>query len=397
VRKIAANYIVTGNKPPLKYGILICENDGTVVEVIDTGGKLHEQAGLEYYSGILVPGFVNAHCHLELSHLKGKIPPQKGLPGFLGEIYKLRNAPLEIMEAAARKADFEMKSSGIAAVGDVSNSEISLQIKKQSTLRYHTFSEAFGFLPSRAEKALLLAEGVQHLFLNAGLPSSVTPHSVYAVSEPLFQMIAEKTLIEESILSLHYLESKAEEELVREGTGPLADHYSNNLLFDVSQRRPMNKNSLDYILQLIPSANQLMLVHNTFISEHEVGLIHKNRESDNTFFVICPNSNLFIENRLPPVMLLRDEHLNICIGTDSLASNNQLSVLQEMITLQQHFPHIKLEELIQWGCLNGAKALKIDDRFGSFEKGKTPGINLITGADLQNLQLTPGCRVKVLL
>ena len=397
MRKIAATYIYTGNHPPLKYGILICENDGTIIEAIDTGGTLHEQAGLEYYNGILVPGFVNAHCHLELSHLKGKIPPQNGLPGFLGEINKLRNAPFEIVEAAAKKADFEMKSSGIAAIGDVANSDITLEIKKQSSLWYHTFSEAFGFLPSRASKAFLLAEGVHKLFLTAGLSSSVTPHSVYAVSEPLFRTITDKAVKEEIILSVHCLESIAEDELIRKGTGLLADHYTNNLLLDISQRKPVNKNTAEYILQFIPSAIRLLLVHNTFISKKDISNILQCRESYNTFFVVCPNSNLYIGNTLPPVMLLRDEQLNICIGTDSLASNNQLSVLHEMITLHQHFPQLKLEELIQWGCLNGARALSIDDRFGSFETGKKPGINLLTGVDLQLLHLTPRSGVKVLL
>jgi aminodeoxyfutalosine deaminase len=396
VRKIAATYIVPGNQPPLKYGILICENDGTIIEVVDTGGKLYEQAGLEYYSGILVPGFINAHCHLELSHLKGIIPPQTGLAGFLGYVNQLRNAPIEFIEAAAKKADLEMKTSGIAAAGDISNSDTTLQIKRQSNICYHTFAETFGFMPSRAEKAFMLAERVQKLFMDAGLPSTVTAHSPYAVSETLFRMIADKALLEESLLSVHNQESMAELELLRQGTGPLADHYTNNLLLDISHWKPTVRNPMEYLLQFIPVKNQLLLVHNTYTSENDISMLKKHRESFNTFVIICPNSNLYIENRLPPVMLFRNETLNICIGTDSLASNDNLSVLQEMITLQQHFPQIKIEELIQWGCLNGAKALNIDDRFGSFEKGKKPGINLITGVDLQNLQLKRACRVKVL-
>jgi aminodeoxyfutalosine deaminase len=396
VRKIAATYIFPGNQPPLKYGILICENDGTVIEVVDTGGKLYEQAGLEYYSGIIVPGFVNAHCHLELSHLKGKIPHHTGLPGFLGYINQLRNAPSETIETAAKKADSEMKTSGIAAAGDISNSDLTLQIKRHSNIYYHTFAEAFGFMPSRAEKAFMLAEDVQKLFVNAGLPSTVTAHSPYAVSETLFRMIADKALQEECILSVHNQESMAELELLRQGTGPLADHYTNHLLLDISHWKPTVQNPMEYLLQCIPVNNQLLLVHNTYTSQNDISLLKKYREDFNTFIIICPNSNLYIENRLPPVMLFKEENLNICIGTDSLASNDNLSVLQEMIILQQHFPQIKLEELIHWGCLNGAKALNIDDRFGSFEKGKKPGINLITGADLQNLQLAPTCRVKAL-
>ncbi|HKL31088.1 MAG TPA: amidohydrolase family protein, partial [Tangfeifania sp.] len=120
------------------------------------------------------------------------------------------------------------------------------------------------------------------------------------------------------------------------------------------------------------------------------------RNPENTFLVLCPNSNLYIENRLPDVTLFRKNNLNICLGTDSLASNSRLSVLNEMITLQQYFPEISLEEMIKWATFNGARALQTKSRFGSFETGKKPGVNLITGADLKNLKLTSKCKVKKL-
>jgi cytosine/adenosine deaminase-related metal-dependent hydrolase len=113
--------------------------------------------------------------------------------------------------------------------------------------------------------------------------------------------------------------------------------------------------------------------------------------------VFCPNSNLYIENQLPPVFLFRKENLNICLGTDSLASNHELSVLAEMITLQIHFPEIKLEELVCWATLNGAKALKMENRFGSFEVGKNPGVNLISGIDFKTMKLTEKSKVKRLI
>ncbi|MFV0266097.1 MAG: amidohydrolase family protein, partial [Draconibacterium sp.] len=111
----------------------------------------------------------------------------------------------------------------------------------------------------------------------------------------------------------------------------------------------------------------------------------------------CPGSNLFIENALPPVELFRKHRMNICLGTDSLASNTALSILKEMITLQQHFPDIQLEELISWACVNGAEALHISDTFGSFDAGKKPGVNLLTDVQLKNLQLTEHTKVKRLL
>ncbi len=397
MRKIAATYIFPVNGLPLKNGIIVCRNDGTIAKTIDTGGSLKEEHGLEYYSGILVPGFVNAHCHLELSHLKGKIPEKTGLEGFLGEINRLRNQEDENTETAIKQADFQMGNSGTVAVGDISNSILSVETKRTSKIYYHTFAEAFGFHPSRAERAFDFACFVESMFRENGLQASVVPHSAYSVSAPLFKKISQKAKTEKSILSIHNQESLSETRFFTDGTGPIANHLQNNLGLDLSHWKPAGINSLGFILQFLPRENPLLLVHNTFTTKTDIAELKKQRSAENTFLVLCPNSNRYIENQLPPVPLFQKEKLHLCLGTDSLASNHQLSVLAEMITLQQHFPEIELEELVKWATLNGAKALGVDDRYGSFDPGKKPGINLVTGIDWKNLKLTEQSKVKRLV
>jgi aminodeoxyfutalosine deaminase len=397
VRKIAATYIFPGNGKPVKNGILVCENDGTVIEIIDSSGDMKEQAGLEYYSGILVPGFVNAHCHLELSHLKGLIPENAGMEGFLKEINRLRKENFENAVEIYRKADRKMWYNGIVAVGDISNTTATIQVKINSKIKYHTFVESFGFHPARAEKSFSIAEMVQSEFNQAGLITSIVPHSSYSVSEPLFQKIVETALHEKSILTIHNQESKAEADFFSERKGPIAEHFRDNLDIDISHWKPAGKSSLEFLLQFITAENQLLLIHNTFSGKADIELVKSRRSIGNTYFVLCPLSNLYIENQLPPVELFQHENLNICIGTDSLASNHQLSVLAEMLVLQQNFPEIKLEELIKWACFNGARALKMDAQLGSFEKGKKPGVNLISGIDFKKMKLTEKSRVKKLI
>ncbi|MBT3385220.1 MAG: amidohydrolase family protein [Prolixibacteraceae bacterium] len=394
MRKIAATYIFSGNRPPIKNGILICENDGTIVEIIENQGELKEQANLEYYSGILVPGFVNAHCHLELSHLKGKVEEKTGIGNFIGKINKSRNADHEQIESEIYKADRRMWAAGIAAVGDISNTGSTIKAKQKSKIFYHTFVETFGFLSERAERAFEISRLVQNNFRELGLKASIVPHSPYSVSGSLFNKIKENASAERSVLTIHNQESNGERQFFKNGTGPIANHLKNNLGIDISHWKPTGKSSLVSILEFLPAENQLLLVHNTFTKKGDIETLKKQRSLQNTFFVLCPNSNLYIENQLPPVTLFQRENLNICLGTDSLASNQNLSVLGEIITLQQNFPEIELEELINWACFNGARALRIEDKFGSFEPGKTPGINLITGVDLQNLKLLRKSKVK---
>lgn len=397
MRKIAATYIFTGKQAPIKNGMLVCEDDGTIAEVIENKEPLKEESGVEYYSGVLVPGFVNVHCHIELSHLKGKIEEKTGIGGFIGQINRLRNSTEGEMLKAIQVADRLMWAAGIAAVGDISNTLLSIPVKQKSAIHYYTFVETFGFHPSRAERAFELAKAVKEELDRKNLPASIVPHSPYSVSVELFKKIEEEAKKELGILSIHNQESEGESQFYFNGTGPIADHLQNNLGLDISHWQAPGISSLESVLGRIPTENQLLLVHNTFTKEEDIQTLLQKRSGKKTFMALCPNSNLYIENTLPPIELFQKYGLNICLGTDSLASNHQLSVLQEMITVQKYFPDISIQELLGWACLNGARALGFVKELGSFEKGKKPGVNLLTGIDLRQLKLTEKTRVKRLV
>lgn len=397
MRKIAATYIFPVNRPPIKNGILICQNDGTIVDVIDNKGELKEESGLEFYSGILTPGFVNTHCHLEFSHLQGKIKENTGIGEFIGQINRLRNEEKEQIKKSIQVYDRKMWASGTAAVGDVSNSAITLDTKQKSNISYHTFVESFGFHPTRATKSFEYAQAILSEFETNKLSASIVPHSPYSVSALLFEKIKTKALETKNILSIHNQESKGESEFYKTGTGAIANHLQNNLGIDISHWKSTGKSSLASVLKYFPVENKLILVHNTFTEKKDLEELQNARSLQNTYFSLCPNSNLYIENQLPPVSLFQKENLNICLGTDSLASNHQLSILAEMITLQQNFSEIELNELVKWATINGAKALALDKHFGSFEAGKKPGINLISGIDFKNMKLSTHCKVKRLI
>lgn len=396
MRKIAATYVFPGTGSPLKNGILVCSDEGTIIDILDRSDSFCEEAGVEFYSGILVPGFVNAHCHLELSHLQNKIEKHIGFSSFLREINLLRNEPGN-KEKAMQVADRKMWAAGIAAIADVSNSDISLAIKQKSKNYYHTFVEVFGFHPSRAERAFLKAEEVLVLYRKADLSASIVPHSPYSVSYELFGKVLKEAEKNGNVFSIHNQESKAETEFFLSDESDISKHFINNLNLDTTHWKPTGKSSLQSVLHYLPKENQLLLVHNTHTQKQDIEALKKYRKLQNTFFVLCPNSNLHIGNELPPVNLFREEKLQICLGTDSLASNSELSILQEMLTIQQNFPDISLEELLDWSTVNGAKALNINDTFGSFEKGKNPGVNLISGIDFKTMKLTPNSKVKRLI
>jgi len=360
MRYISAHYVFPVSSPPLRNGIVCVSDDGCIIDVIDVGGKLKERERLEFYNGILVPGFVNAHCHLELSHLRNAIKPRCGLPDFITSIGNLRKASDENILEAAKNADEEMTKNGIVAVGDISNNAGTLCIKRNSRIRYHTFVEVFGLDDHRANEIIAAAKQTKQKYDNAGLSASLAPHAVYSMSQELWEILHQSYQSSSpQVISIHHQEGDEEK---------------------VNGQRSTVK-------ECLWGGMRCLLVHNTFSTKDD---LLKYTQPEKFYFVLCPCSNLFIQNRLPDLQLFVSQKLceNTCIGTDSLASNTTLSILEEMKIIQQHAPEISLEMLLQWATLNGALALGFDHLLGSFEKGKTPGVNLITGIDFDLMQLT---------
>ena len=365
MRYISAHYIFPVSSPPLRNGIVCMNNDGCIVDIIDTGGKLEERERLEFYNGILVPGFVNAHCHLELSHLRNVMKPHGGLLDFITSIGKLRKADQETILDAAKKADEEMTRNGIVAVGDISNNADSLCIKRNSRIRYHTFVELFGLDDRRANEIFVAAQQAKQEYDNAGMAASLAPHAVYSMSQALWETLHQSYQSSPpQVVSMHHQESSEE--------------------------------IISRINKCLQMASRCLLVHNTFSTKDD--LTEYISDHGRYYFVLCPGSNLFIQNRMPDLQLFTSQELceNTCLGTDSLASNTSLSILEEMKIIQQYAPDISLEMLLQWATLNGARAFGFDRLLGSFEKGKTPGVNLITGLDFDRMQLTAESAVKTL-
>jgi len=396
VRRISASWIFTLSGSVLKNGTIEVDESGTITELYKSPVST-DSRDTEYFEGIIIPGFVNAHGHLELSHLKNRIPAKQGIGRFIGEINKLRPAEdWEIIEAAM-EADKNMFQAGIVAAGDISNTAITLDVKKRSSIEWLTFVETFGFHPARANLAIEMALTLHAQFKAANLPASIVPHSPYSVSDELFSEIYNLEGRECNILSMHNQESMEENRFFESGDGPILEHITRNLGLDATHWHPSGRSSLETVLPKLSSSLPLLLVHNTFTTLRDLHFLKEHRGNLSTWLVLCPNSNLYIENQLPPVSLFRSENMHCCLGTDSLASNTGLSVFSEIKTLHHHFPDIPLEELFTWACLNGAKALGMGDRYGSLEVGKKPGILLITPADPETGALLPESEIRRLV
>jgi len=391
MKSFKADYIYPVCADPIKNGIVTVDDFGKIRAVIDPG-LLPEtyNAPVEQVNGIICPGFINTHCHLELSHLKEKVKQGTGLVNFIIDIQKNRGTDSAQVLDAATRADSEMYENGIVAVGDISNTNSTIAIKTGSKLYYHSFIETFGFLPDRATTVFDNALALLNEF--KPLSCSITPHAPYSVSKELFKLIQKYSDTGHNLISIHNQECEDENKFYRYKLGSFNDLYA-HFRMDISHFKPQARNSLQSILPLLTNKQEVLLVHNTCTNLKDIYFIK--RFDRKIHFCFCPNANLYIEGMLPKIELFIGQGYNITLGTDSLASNNKLCILSEMRTIQEKFPSITTRQLIEWGTLNGAKYLGIDDERGSIEPGKTPGLNLITGLDGQ--KITPETKVRRLV
>ena len=381
-RKFSADKIFNGFEFFNHDHVLITDEAGKVEGMVPVN-----EAGddIEKLDGILTPGFINAHCHLELSHLKDVIPPHTGLIPFLLDVVGKRDFPMEIILDRIEKAEQEMYNDGIVAVGDIGNTANTLKTKQRSKIKWNNFVEVLSFSDEMSPTRMQQYGDVLQSFLDVEknlspnhFKSALVPHAPYTISNTTFQEINKRTT--NAVISMHNQENPAEDVLYKSGDGDYLP-FLKIFGFDKSPFPVTGKSSLRSCLPHFTNNQRLLLVHNTFIPEEDIdfAIDYAKAHLAGIHFCLCVNANLYIENKLPPVKMLLDHGAELTIGTDSYSSNWQLSIAAEMKTIKEHMPDLPLDLILQWATINGAKALDRADELGSFEKGKKPGVVLLDG------------------
>jgi cytosine/adenosine deaminase-related metal-dependent hydrolase len=373
-RKFRASELFDGEKLQ-QQKVLITDEEGTIEAVVDV-----EEAGedVEEVEGILTPGLVNAHCHLELSHLKQVISPHTGLIEFLCSVVTKRNFSEEVIQQAIVRAEAEMYLNGIVAVGDIGNTSDTAGVKSSSKLYWQNFVEVLSFRDDQAMQQMnhygQVAQTMRQSSLEAGdrIRTSIVPHAPYTISPQTFQLLNKATTGQ--VISMHHQEHPAENELYEKGGGDYLRLFG---IFGM-QSSPFpvtGMNSTRSVLPYFDQGQTILLIHNTYMKEEDVQWVGELAKKNGIQIVygLCPNANIYIENNLPPVQMLLENDAFLVLGTDSYSSNWQLSIASEMKVLSEK-SGVPRQQLLKMATFNGAKALGFSDRLGSFEKGKKPGL-----------------------
>lgn len=381
IKKITADRIYTGTSGPLHHKVITVDQEGTILQIDDLSN--HDASSVQHFSGAIVPGFINTHCHLELSHMKGRANTGTGLVPFLKTVVNFRDISMEEILDAIDQADAEMWNGGVMAVGDISNKADTAARKNQSKIQYYTFVEFFDFLQE---------EGAENWFNNFkpaydqqsdsnGNRKSAVPHAPYTVSRNLFQKINALNAPGNTV-SIHNQETPGENALFLNKTGSFLDFYE-GFGFPLDQFTPNGKPSIYYALENMDPNCRTLFVHNTESTPEDIRAAQA--WSNNIYWATCPNANLYIENRLPNYQYFLDTEAKVTIGTDSLTSNWQLSILEEMKTIARFQSYVPFQTLLRWATINGAEALGFDDQLGSIEVGKKPGLLLLNLGEEEQL------------
>ena len=376
LRKISADYICPVTSEPLENSVVVTDVTGRILDISSKNN--FDPAEVETHSGTIVPGFVNTHCHLELSHLKGVAKTGTGLIEFISQIIKNRNHSQEIIKGAIELEELKMIESGIVAVGDISNTADSFAQKKKGNLYYYTFVEYFDLFQEAQTEIEIekYNKTYAQLIVAEKNKKSKVPHAPYSVSEKLFKYLSDPEFEGGVTVSIHNQETIPENELFQNNTGDFISFYE-RLNLSTKHIPLLGKSAVHYALVYLKNKNRNIFVHNILTTKEDIRMVQQKLGNKNVFWATCPNANLYIENQLPNYQLFLDTGAQITIGTDSLASNWQLSILEEMKTIFKFQSHLDFQTILKWATINGAKALGFENQLGSIEIGKTPGLVLI--------------------
>ena len=382
--RYTAQLVYTLAGEPIPNGFVEVGEDGTVLKT----GVCGPSETVE--EGIICPGFVNAHCHVELSYMKGMFRKGTGMAGFIDQINELRDtSSMEDKVNALKAAMDSMWAQGVQAMADISNCADSFEVKASHPMYTRTFLEVFGANPEECSTVMSSVLELQAKADAMGLDAAPTPHSCYTMS-PQLVTASSVAGLKRGFLSFHSEESDEEEQMMRYGSGPMWDNRVRN---GIPTPPVTGTSSLEYFLSRlqagveVPVEGNVLLVHECCLTAEGAALAIQVLK--HPYLAVCPLSNLFIHNTLPPIPVMMTSGIPICIGTDSLSSNDQLNMVAEIECLQKAFG-LNLQTILEWACLNGAKFLGLQDRMGTLEPGKKPGVVRIVQeggapADIQNI------------
>jgi cytosine/adenosine deaminase-related metal-dependent hydrolase len=381
MRAVHADAVVTGDAEAIADGAVVLDERGEIVDFGPARDVLPRHAGVavDRVHGVLVPGLVNAHTHLELSGLRGEVP---GGAGFVPWVEHLIGARAEVQpdddRGAIERAVDELVAFGTVAVGEVTNSLAAVRELSRRGFAGAVFHEVFGVERTALEGRVTGLSGVVEYAVGSWPTSELqyapTPHTLYTTHEAVARRLLRDAQDRGARASLHLCEHPSERRFLERGDGPVAEWYERLLKIPRERMTWPGKSPIKFADELGALAPHVLCVHLTDARPEELDLVAERGAP----VIFCPRSNLHIEARLPPLLAARAAGILPALGTDSLASNASLDVLAEARALADRFPTVPARDLVRMATWEGARALGRND-LGRVARGARQGLFAVEG------------------
>ncbi len=363
-----AKYVLADSDLILQNGSVYVSDAGRILRVEswnESQPPAHSEL-IDWGSAVIMPGLINCHAHLELTHLRNQIVRFSSFTDWLSQVVAKRREWAQQEYSASTLAGAEMAlSSGTVLIGDISASGASWRALKASKLRKIVFEEAIALSPHKAAEASLALEArLDKIEIDELLSSGVSPHAPYSVSSELYRAAARIARERNLALATHVAETREEVSFLYRGTGEFREFLTRLEALPPGWTAP-NLSPIAYLATLGVLDRPALLIHCNYLNSEAMSLILASRSS----VIYCPRSHAFFGHEAHPVRQLLDLGINVALGTDSLASNSTLSMLDEMRFLFSNRKDLKCDEIIRMATLNGATALNLGSTLGRLKTG----------------------------
>ncbi len=372
-----AAWILPVETPPVHDGWLLVDRGR--IAAVGAGTPPAFQSEVHLGSAAILPGLVNAHTHLELSWMRGRVPPSTRMSAWIRDLMRLRREVHRDDPLAMAAAVGELRRAGTSLVGDITNTFASFHALGASPIGGCVFYELLGFNhPTPAARVAEAAAMAREANGGANLPRmggadppgprvhvSIVPHAPYSVSPALFREIAALAQRERWVTSVHLGESAEEIEFLLTGRGPWRELIEELGVWDESWRAP-GTGPVAYLEGLGAVTCRTLVVHGVRLTDPELARI---RDIGATL-VSCPRSNEWVGAGSPPVARFYGSGVRVAVGTDSLASCPDLNLFSELAAMRRLAPEVPASRLLHSATLAGAEALGFGDEHGALTAGR---------------------------
>lgn len=371
----------------LDNGCIAVSPDGKILQVdkIEVIRRVYSGNLIEFEDGTIIPGLINAHTHLEISHLKGKVTATGGFVGWLQAMVLARlMSEKEEAIASAQESIKKIISVGITTVADILSEDITPPLLAEyKHLRKIYFFEIAGWTEEQATNVMTrLPQRLSSVeqYKDAMTFYGVSPHAPYSLNESLLQKALAFTKQENYLMTIHLAESPEEEEFIRSGRGKFFDLLTAFKLLPEGWQPP-GCSPTRFLYELGVLNRNTLVVHFNYPSDEDIQLVKKSGCS----VVYCPGSHRFFKHPRHPLLKLLNEGINVCLGTDSLASNETLDIFREMKIVAEEFPELTAQQIFSLATVNSARALGLHNVAGKIKNGLSCDLTVLVPTSEQEI------------